>query len=209
MKNRLRKALLICSFAPLLMSVLCERQDDFSVAVMNKTNVTLSESANFTINDTLWVSGIVSSMVFDEGVGDSIMNTNEWSEDIISVLRLKTANVNSNTIEAINEFKLVTRIGSNDFLGACPESELIAVAPLTDNGQNYKYELGLVPEKSGDFVLSWLKPVNLKNSNLNIEILENYPVNGSNNSLGLTKCGITSAIFDVKESKRSFFFSVN
>lgn len=209
MNTNIRKILLICSISPLLMAVLCEKFDDLPPLIYNQTKVTLSEGPIFSISDTLWISGEVSSMIYDEGEQDSIMNSNEAIKDIISILRLKSANGNSNTVEAINEFEMVTRVGSIDFLGACPESELIAQAPLTDNGQNYKYEIGLIPKNSGDFVLSWLEPVNLRNSVLNIQILEKYPVNGDENYLGLTKCGITSSLYDVKESRRGFFFSVN
>ncbi len=199
---------MICAASPLLMAALCEKTEDLAPLVYNETKVTLSEGPNFSINDTLWISGEVSSMIFDEVSQDSIINSNETIRDIISVMRLKIANRTSNTIEAINEFDLVTRAGSIDFLGACPESELIAKAPLTENGQAYRYEIGLVPKNSGDFVLSWLEPVDLKNSVLNTQILEKYPVNGDKNNLGLTKCGITSTILNISESKDEFFFSV-
>lgn len=209
MNTNIRKILLICSISPLLMAVLCEKVDDLPSLIYSEAKVTLSEGPIFSISDTLWISGEVSSMIYDEGAQDSIMNSNEAIRDIISILRLKSANGNSNTIEAINEFEIVTRVGSIDFLGACPESELIAIAPLTESGQSYMYEIALIPKSTGDFVLSWLEPVNLRNSVLNTQILEKYPVNGDENYLGLTKCGITSTISDVKESKDEFFFLVN
>ncbi len=209
MKAHTRKLLLICAVSPLLMSVLCEREEPARSLIYNKTKVLLSEGPNFSISDTLWISGQVSSMIYDEDKGDSIMNSNEWIRDIISVMRLKTADRISNTTEAINEFKIIALTGSIDFLGACPDSELIAIGPLTEDGQSYEYEIGLLPQNTGDFVLSWLEPANLKNSKLHIEILEKYPINGRDNYLGLTKCGITSTIPDIEKSRREFFFSVN
>lgn len=208
MKTNIRKVLLVCAISPLLMAVLCEKVEELPPLIYNKTNVTLSEGPNFSINDTLWISGMVSSMLFDEGIQDSIRNPNESIGDIVSVLRLKSANRTSNTTEAINEFELISRVGSIDFLGVCPESELIVNAPLTVDGRNYRYEIGLVPKNMGDFVLGWLDPVNLKNNELHLQILANYPIDGDTDQLGLTKCGITSTRLDVKAARNEYFFSV-
>ena len=209
MKSNLRKVLLICSISPLLMAILCEKEEALAPIVYNETKVTISESVNFSLNDTLWIKGRVSTMIFDEGLADSIRNPNEDVQDIISVLRLKKANGNSNTSEAINAFKIVSSIGSYDFLGACPTSELIAVGPPTQDGQFFEYLIGLVPQMQGDFVLSWVGSVNLLNDNLNIQILEKYPIGARVNILGLTKCGITSTLDNVRASKDEFFFSIN
>ena len=208
MFRKIRKRVLVSAFAPLPLAVICEEEEAFAPLVYNEISISLSEGPDFSINDTLWISGTVSSLVFDEEAQDSIPNPNESIHDIFSVLRLQSANNRSNTIEAIAEFDLVPRGGSFDFLGACPESELIAIAPLTANGDRYAYELGLVPQNTGDFVLSWLEPVVLRNPDLNLEILESYPLHGNTNTLGLTKCGITSTLPDVRSGRRAFFFSV-
>lgn len=200
---------MILCVSPFLMAILCEKEEPFPPIVFNKTKVTLSEGSNFSTSDTLWISGKVSSMVYNEGTGDSLMNSDDRIRDIISIMRLKTADEVSNTSEAINEFELVTRIGNIDFLGACPESELIALGLLTESGQQFAYEIGLVPQNMGDFVLSWLEPAILTNSNLNTQILGKYPVKGDRNYLGLSKCGITYSILDVKASRNEFFFTVN
>ena len=210
MKKNLRKALFICTFSPLLMAVLCEPEPDPEFILRdNQTKVLLSEGPTFAVNDTLWISGNVTSMAFDEISGDSIMNPNEWSQDIISVMRLRSAVNTSNTIQAIEEFDLVSQVGSIDFLGVCPESELIAIGPLSETGEQYAYRIGLIPKNTGDFVLSWLDPVNLRNANLNVQILANYPIDGNANTLGLTKCGVTSTRPDVAEARREYFFTVN
>ena len=96
-----------------------------------------------------------------------------------------------------------------EVLGVCPESELVAKAPRNDNGQEYAYRIGLISKRPGDFVLSWLEPVDLQNKILNTQILERYPINGSNNYLGLMKCGITYTVEDVNQRRSDFFFSVN
>ncbi|MCW5517882.1 hypothetical protein [Muriicola sp. Z0-33] len=208
MKINIRITLLLVGISSLLMAVLCEKQELGPVLERNSFKVTLSEGPVFLQTDTLWINGKVSSMLANKTTGDSIMNSNDFVRDIISVLRLKTADGNSNTVEATNEFIFVTRLGNTDFLGVCPDSELIAQAPLAQNGQQYEYQIGLVGENSGDFVLSWLEPVTLQNGNLNIQILDKYPVNNKNNYLQLTKCGIGYSIEDVRQRKREFFFSV-
>lgn len=208
MRKNIRKALLVCSASPLFMAVLCEKVDELPPLIYNDIHVSVSEASNFSTSDTLWISAKVSSLVFDEGVQDSIRNSNEFVSDIISVLRMKSENRTSNTTEAIRDFEIVTRTGSIDFLGACPESELIANAPLTANRQSYMYEIGLVPINAGDFVLAWRPGSALQNSELNQQILEKYPIQGDTNQLGLTKCGITSTLLDVKSSSNEFFFTV-
>lgn len=202
------KNLLILAITPLLMATQCGDDVPFDGYNYNETKVSITEESNLLINDTLWITGKVSLMIADKITGDSIMNSNEYIRDIISVMRLKSADNKSNTIEAIDEFVFVARAGNIDFLGACPNSELIAQAPFSDNGQEYEYQIGLVPTNPGDFVLSWLEPVNIINSDLNIEILEEYPFNDSGKHLELIKCGITSSILDVEESRDEFFFSV-
>ena len=210
MKKNLRKALLIFVLSPLLMAVLCEPEPDPEVILRdNQTKVLLSDGPAFTVNDTLWISGNVTSMAFDEISGDSIMNPNEWMRDIISVMRLRPAVNSSNTIQAVEEFDLVSQIGSIDFLGVCPESELVAIGPLSETGEQYAYRIGLIPKNTGDFVLSWLEPVHLRNASLNTQILAGYPVGGNGNALGLTKCGVTSTRLDVAEARREYFFTVN
>ncbi|WP_394750896.1 hypothetical protein [Spongiimicrobium salis] len=210
MIKKIKIALLLVGLSPLLLAILCEEEDlGLEIGPRNKTAVTLSAGPIFSVNDTLWINGKVSSMIATGTPGDSIANENAFIRDIISVMRLKTADRNSNTREAVDEFQWVTRIGSIDFLGACPDSELIAQGPLTENGQEYEYEIGLVPVNRGDFVLSWLEPVAIRNTNLNTELLEQYQLEDNPNALGLTKCGITSTIPSVQQSKGEFFFSVD
>ena len=200
----------MAAVSPLLMAVLCEPEPvpEF-VLVENQTRVSLSEGPDFSLGDTLWISGKVTSMSFDELSGDSIRNPNEWEQDIISVMRLKPAVGRSNTIEAVNEFDLVAPTGSIEFLGVCPESELVAIGPLDASETHYRYRIGLVPKNAGDFTLSWLQPVILRNADLNTGILDQYPVDGSGNSLGLTKCNITYTRSEVAEARREYFFTVN
>jgi len=208
MKNSLGKTVLISLMASVLMAFQCEEEPLEGPFVYNQTKVSLSQGPEFAVGDTLWITGEVSSMIFDEGLQDSVMNPDESVSDLISVLRMRTQTGPSNTLEAISEFGLVRRIGGIDFLGACPESELIAIGPLTENGQGFAYEIGLVPRNSGDFVLSWVNPADLQNTDLNVQLLSRYPLDGDDNALGLTRCGITYTRLNVSGTRRQFFFTV-
>lgn len=81
-------------------------------------------------------------------------------------------------------------------------------APLTDDEGAYVYQIGLIAQKTGDFVLVWMESVDLQNTELNTHILENYPLILPDD-LGVTRCGITSSITEVNERRGAFFFSVN
>ena len=207
MNSKIKKLLLVCSCFLLLMSFQCDKEE-YPVLTNPETKVTLSEAAVFSTNDTLWITGVASTMVYNEDTQDSIPNTNENLSEVISVLRLQPENRTSNTTDAVNDFELITRTGTIDFLGACPEADIIANGPRTANGMSYSYEIGLVPKNTGDFALNWVLGASLTNGNLNLEILEKYPIDGDTNQLGLTKCGITSTLLNVSASKRAYFFTV-
>jgi hypothetical protein len=207
MKNS-AKMLLVCCLAPLLMAIQCD--DDFGDTsfVYPIPQVGISEGPNFTVNDTIWLKSRVTSKIFDEITGDSIADQNDLTREIISVMRLNEATDRTNALPAISEFDFVKRTGNIDFLGACPEADLVAKTELVQEGQFFEYEIGIIPKNLGDFVLSWVEPVTLKNNNLHIEILSRYPLEGSTTRLGLSKCGIGSFFEDVIESRSHYFFSV-
>jgi len=208
MKNRTRKLFVIC-LAILLMAFQCD--DDFGDTsfVYPIPQVGVSEGPNFSVNDTIWLKSRVTSKVFDEITGDSIPDQNDLTREIISVMRLNEATDRTNASQALSEFNFIERIGTIDFLGACPEADLVAKTERVQEGQFFEYEIGIIPKKIGDFVLSWVEPVALRNNDLHIEILSRYPLEGgSTTRLGLSKCGIGSFIDNVTESRRQYFFSV-
>jgi glutamine cyclotransferase len=209
MRTSLRKIVLIISTSPLLLAVLCEKDNFDTLAVPNETKVSISQGPNFSLNDTIWVSGQVSSMLFDEVTSDSIRNPNETIKDLVDVLQLTEENGDSNTKEALIDFEIIVLKGVTELARQCPESKLITVAELRTDMSFYEYEIGFVAKTSGDFVLSWEGPIILKNDNRNTEILNSYPVKGETNFLGLTNCEITSLILDVESSGDEFFFTVN
>lgn len=207
MKNRTTKFFVIC-LATLLMAFQCD--DDFGDTnfVYPIPQVGISEGPNFSVNDTIWLKSKVTSKIFDGITGDSITDQNDLTREIISVMRLNEATDRTNASQAISEFDFVNRTGTIDFLGACPEADLIAKTERVQEGQFFEYEIGIIPKNIGDFVLSWVEPVALRNNDLHIEILSSYPLQGSTTRLGLSKCGIGSFIDNVAESRGQYFFSV-
>ena len=207
MNSKGRKLAVVCSFSILLMSFQCDKEDIANL-IYPKTKITISEGAVFTTKDTLWIKGVATTMLYDVDTQDSIPNTNESLQEVISILRLRPAERTSNSTDAVKDFELVARIGTIDFLGACPEADIIPNGPRTANGTSYRYEIGLVPKSSGDFTLNWNTGAVFNNRSINLEILEKYPINGDNKKLGLTKCGITSTLLEVDNSKSAYFFRV-
>ncbi len=206
--KKITKVFMLACMSPLLMATQCD--DDFSDVELTYAvpKVQISEGPDFSINDTVWIRSKVTANVYDEISGDSIPNPNNFTREIISIMRLREENSRTNASEAISNFILVKRSGDIDFLGACPEADLIAQTELVQNGQTFEYEIGLIPQNVGNFVLSWVEPITLLNNNLNTGILSNYPLEGSTDRLGLSKCGVGSFVDNVSTSRREYFFSV-
>lgn len=212
----LRHALVVFLTSPLLfLAAICDPDDDNTPTIFydDIARVEVSQGPVFTLNDTIWITGRFTSMAYDSRLQDSIPFPEEFVTDNFRIGRMETASTLSGTLgknaeEAVDEFDFVIRSGNIGPLGSCPTASLIAIAPLTDNGENFLYEIGLKPRNTGDFVLSWNRPVRLQNPTVNIEILEKYPWQGDGNYLGFTACGITTTQDQVAEEKRDFFFTV-
>ncbi|MET1260728.1 hypothetical protein ABV409_15375 [Flagellimonas sp. DF-77] len=210
MKQTKRKLGLLLATTPLFLAALCDPADELIGPSLerNAFKVRISEAFTYAVNDTLWINGKVSSMLVNSDTGDSVPSMEPSTRDIISVMRLVQGDDFSNTEEALDQFSAIASIGSTDVLGACPESELIAIAPIAASEAEFEYRVGLVALAPGDYVLSWLEPVRLRNGNLNTELLDNYPVSGRDDYLGLTKCGVGYSVENVSQERRSFFFTV-
>ena len=207
MKSTLRKALPAILSLPLLFAFQCEEDPEFDL-VYNPTRVSLSQGPVFSRTDTLWITGRVSSRAYDRIGRDSILPEDSWMQDVFGVLRLQPATNTFNSIGVVSDFKVVVREGSVEPIGRCPEGEIAVIGALTEDGNQYKYSMGLVPESTGDFVLSWQGAVIFTNAHLNVDILANYPLDGTSNTLGMNLCGSTSTRLGVATERLDFFFTV-
>lgn len=216
LSTHLRHALVILVTSPLLLlAAICDPDEIGPTTIYydDIANVLVSQGPTFTTNDTIWVLGRFTSMAYDDVLRDSIPFPEERVNDIFRIARLETAStltggLGKNAEEAVDEFEFVTRTGEVDFLGSCPSANVVAIAPLSVDGQNYIYEIGLKPKNTGDFVLNWERLVRLQNGSVNLEVLQKYPWQGDANYLGLTACGITNSRADVEGENRDFFFTV-
>jgi|GEM_PF-2247462 len=209
MKNNLSKLLLISAISPLFMASLCENQYNEGILVQNPTKIQIPKMQSYKIGDTLWITGKVSSKFLNDATNDSIADFDAVVKDYISVSRLVPSDGNSNAIGAVDEFDLSATEGSIEFEGACPDSEFISRGILAEDRSYYNYEVALVPKRVGDYVLSWLGAVDLGNSFSNVNIFDNYTIDGSPNTLGIKSCRtITTTSFNI-ESNSFIFFTVN
>ena len=207
MKSTLRKAIPAILSLPLLFAFQCEEDPEFDL-VFNPTRVTLSQGPVFSRTDTLWITGQVSSRAYDRISRDSILPEDSWMQDVFGVLRLQPATNTFNSMGVVSDFKLVVREGTVEPIGRCPECEMAVIGILSEDGSKYRYAVGLVPKTIGDFVLSSLSLSTLVNEELNVDILANYPLDGSTNTLGMNLCGTTSTRLGVAGERLDFFFTV-
>lgn len=189
----------------LLMSFQCEDEPS-EVIIANNFKATVS-TGNLSINDTLWITGNVSSQAFNETLGDSIPNDFN-SVDLVSIYRLRPATNQSNSVDAINNFEIIEELGQTSRLGACPNGGLSIQGVLTEDNSEYRYKIGLKPVINGDFLLSWNFDTTINNIERNTEILSNYPVDGNTNTIEFDNCGIVSTLLDIETSDKLYFFSV-
>lgn len=196
---------MLFAFSLLLMSFQCD--DESSEVIITNNFKTTVSAADITLNDTLWISGRVSSQAFNETLGDSIPSDFN-NGDLVSIYRLRPADNQSNSVDAINNFEIIEEVGQTSPLGACPNGGLSIEGVLSDNSTQYRYTIGLKPTVQGDYVLLWDTDSNLTNIDRNTEILSNYPVDGNPNSIEFDNCGIVSTLPNIETSDQLYFFSV-
>jgi hypothetical protein len=187
------------------MSFQCDDEDEGTI-VVNNFKATVSD-ANLTLNDTLWITGKMSSQAFDEALGDSIPYSFS-NRDFFSVFRLKSADNEGNSMDAVNNFETINESGIVSDPGVCPNSGILVEGILSDDSSEYAYRVGLKPTIEGDYVLSWNFDTNITNTDRNTEILANYPVDGNSNTIEFNTCGIISVLPNIEASERLYFFSV-
>lgn len=203
----MKKSLFILfAFSLFLMSFQCDDEPS-DVIINNNFKATIS-AANISLNDTLWISARVSSLAFNETLGDSIP-ADFNNGDLFSVYRLRPANNQSNSVDAVDNFEIIEQVGQTSPLGVCPNQSLSIEGELSDNSAEYRYMIGLKPTIEGDYVLFWNTDSNITNMDRNTELLSNYPVSGNPNTIEFDNCGIISVLPNIDTSDRLYFFSVN
>ena len=195
--------------ALLLMAFQCE--DDKQTLFGNELKAQFSEGANLNIRDTLWVSGRVSANVYDSELRDSVFDPNfDFSSQfsLSKLIRVSTDRTNEIEIgDGLGDFVIVNRTGTSERVG-CTNSELTINAVLLHDDSFYSYEIGLVPQMSGDYILHFYSGTQIVNSNRNLNILGDYPTGASNPSLTCRDCCRGFGL-DVQATENDFLFSVD
>ncbi|MDX1279082.1 hypothetical protein [Oceanihabitans sediminis] len=187
------------------MATTCEDDVAENMFIFNKYQVEVTPESSFTMQDTIWIHGKVSSNVFDAAVNDSVfISTPE--PDYFSIYKFITPTQDANCKDAIDAFELVVDTGQFMFLPSCENGKIEAHPDLESNNASYSYRIGLKPSSSGDFVISLREGI-LENSNRNEFIIAEYPLEHHPNSIGFDSCGEVSWR-DLDSSEKEYYFTV-
>lgn len=200
----MKKYLKLIVLAPLLMAFQCD--DDLEPQfIFNDYKVNITPGSNFTVNDTIWIKGEVSSKAYDITLNDSIFNETP-QVDVFSVLKLITPTELSNCKDALDQFQVIFDKGQFEFFPMCENADIHALPDLNENTTLYVYRVGLKPINTGDFVIS-LQNGLLQNENRNEFIIDNYPIENHPGQIGFNRCNRVSWRF-LNESDKEFYFTV-
>lgn len=200
-----KKTLKFVLVAPLLMAFQCEDEFEESTLVFNLYKVNVTAQSNFSLNDTIWITGSVSSKAFDLTLNDSVFAENPQS-DIFSIYKFIEPTEVSNCKDAIDKFDLTYDMGQFSTLPRCENAQLQVIPELESGNMFYTYKIGLKPNSTGDYVISWQDGV-IRNVERNEFIINNYPIENHPNQIGFNRCDNVSWRF-LNESEREYYFTV-
>lgn len=201
MKKRIIQFILL---SPFLMAFQCDEEED-SQLIFGFYKATISEQANFLTSDTIWIEGRISAFAFDTAVNDSVF-ADQPEPDEFSIYELITPDEFSNARDAVDKFEIISERGEFSLSQPCNNALLKVWPELAEDNQFYRYRIGLKPNLSGDYVLSWRKGV-IQNTNRHTSIIQNYPIENHANQIGFNTCGSVSWRF-LNESEREYYFTV-
>jgi hypothetical protein len=203
MFNKILKVVLV---APLLMAFQCQDDLEESSLVFNSYKVNITNQSNFSLNDTIWITGKVSRKAFDLALNDSIVTDNPQS-DIFSIYKFIEPNELSNCKDAIDKFNLVFDTGQFSTLPRCENAQLQVIPEIENNNIFYAYRIGLKANSTGDYVISWQDGI-IQNLERNEFIMNNYPIENHPNQIGFNSCDNLSWRF-LNESEKEYYFTVD
>ena len=199
-----KKLIKFILLAPLLMAFQCDDEVESSLRY-NDYKVKATSKATFSLNNTIWIEGVISSKAYDLAVKDSVFNDNQLG-DIFSIFKFIEPTQISNSKDAIDNFELIFDVGEFYFLSACENAQMTAIPELDNDGLFYRYRIGLKPKATGDYLISWQNGI-IQNENRNEFIIDSYRIQNNSNEIGFDRCGSVSSRL-LNESKKEYFFSV-
>jgi hypothetical protein len=199
-----KKIIKLLILAPILMAFQCDDEIESSIE-LNDYKVNITAASSFSLDDTIWIEGKISSQVYDAALKDSIFN-NSPQIDVFSVYQFIKPTKNSNCIDAIDKFEVIFDIGEYSFLPNCENSQITALPELDKNSSFYTYRIGFKPLVSGDFVVSWNNGV-IQNKNRNEFIIDDYMIDNHPNQIGFNSCNNVSWRY-LNESDKEYYFNI-
>jgi hypothetical protein len=187
------------------MAFQCEDEFEDSTLIFNLYKVDITAQSNFSLNDTIWISGKVSIRAYDLVLNDSIFTDNPQS-DIFSIYKFIEPNEVFNCKDAIDKFDLMFDIGEFSTLAKCENAQLQVIPELESNDMFYTYRIGLKAISTGDYVISWQNGM-IQNVERNEFIFNNYPIENHPNQIGFNSCDEISSRF-LNESEKEYYFTV-
>lgn len=195
----------LTALACLLMGFQCDDELE-SEYVYNNYSVRVTPQPTFNVNDTIWLNGRVSSLIFNLTTNDSIFTDNP-NTDIVSVYKFINPTSLTNCTAALDKFELIQLVGEVSFLQRCSNAQFFVSPELGVDSDQYKYKIGLRPLEAGDYFISW-QNATIQNINRNQVLANSYPIPDQPNQLGFDTCGQVSWRY-LNESKYEYFFTVN
>lgn len=187
-----------------LMAFQCD-DDMENPLVFNTFKTSVTHQANFSLNDTIWVTGKISSKVYNIETKDSIFFGDFPFSDEFSVMKLINNDPGANSTGALEDFIILNSVGnSHTFL--CDKSNLEAQNALGSDVGFYTYKIGFVPLRAADYLFSF-KDATLMNVDRNQYIIQDYLLDSNPNVIGFEECGSYSYRV-LNDTNREFYFSV-
>jgi hypothetical protein len=185
------------------MAILCEK---FCYRHPNKFEVSISSKDSFSLKDTIWVEGYVSSNVYDDCENDSVPYTTSMHNGF-KVLRLTKDLVyrKYNSYLSIENFNFILRKGISFTNNKCA----ISIEADSNNIQKINsYKMGLIPKEKGDYFIHFYFTEQTINSNNSIHIFKNYELKGFSNELHYLDCNNQLIILNANSKNDIYFFRV-
>jgi len=205
LKQMMKRFIIVLLLLPILMAMQCNEDDGDTSLAFNDYNIYITPQQSFSINDTIWINGIVSSRAYDLNTNDSI-TADRTTGDTFSLFKFTESTQNFNCIDAIDKFELIYDIGGASFLPSCENAQMTVHPETTIDSLSYKYRIGLKALYEGDYVISWQNSV-IQNEDRNEFIINNYPLENHSNQIGFNKCGDLSWRY-LNESDKEYYFNV-
>lgn len=165
--------------------------------IPNKIKISLDNSKIYHINDTITIRGRVSLNGLNAVSKDSVkLQGNPLF--MVSVSKLLKNQTSYNLQYALNKFKIISKDFQIDNYVNCPNSFLYTSATEDTAAKLFRYEIKLIPQETGDFIIYFGDTFLLENIIKKQNLLQNYPVSDANSMVWET-CGNSSPMANLTE----------